>query len=152
MKTLKLFVHVEVDGIHNVSMADGSISGTAGSLMLATGEAPDNADCNRIFSFAVMEEELYVETRTFLLPNRMTDCIYTLQLAFLLRNNSVSTGKYTYDISDQIIPVLQEHEGHIPPEGIHIHIRDVAVEEVNSNGGFDATIDGWGNQENIELN
>lgn len=152
LKTLKLFVHVEVNGIENVSMADGSISGTAGSLMLATGEAPDDAGCSRIFSFAVTDGELYAETRAFLLPNRMTDGIYILQLAFLLRNNSVSTGKYAYDVSDQIVPVLQEHEGRIPPEGIHIYICDVAVEEVCSNGGFDAVIDGWGNQENIELN
>ena len=152
LKTLKLFVHIEVNGIENVSMADGSISGTAGSLMLATGEAPDDAACSRIFSFAVMDEELYAETQAFLLPNRMTDGIYILQLAFLLRNNSVSTGKYAYDVSDQIVPVLQEHEGRIPPEGIHIYICDVVVEEVSSNGGFDAVIDGWGNQENIELN
>lgn len=152
LKTLKLFVHIEVNGIENVSMADGSISGTAGSLMLDSGEAPDDAGCSRIFSFSVMDEELYAETRAFLLPKRMTDGLYILQLAFLLRNNSVSTGKYAYDVSDQIVPVLQGHEGRIPPEGIHIYIRDVAVEEVSSNGGFDAVIDGWGNQENIELN
>ena len=152
LKTLRLFVHVEIDGIENVSMADGSISGVAGSQMLATGEAPTSTACTRIFSFAVMEHELYVETKAFLLPNRMTDCIYTLQLAFLLRNNSVSTGKYSYDVSDQIIPVLQAHKGHIPPEGIHIYLRNVAVDEVGTGGGFDAVIDGWGNEENIELN
>jgi len=151
LKTLKLFVHVEIDEIENVSMADGSIAGIAGSQMLATGEAPNSTACTRIFSFAVMEKELYVETKTFLLPNRMTDCVYILQLAFLLRNNSVSTGKYSYDVSDQIIPVLQAHKGRIPPEGIHIYISDVVVDEVSTGGGFDAVIDGWEDEENIEL-
>lgn len=151
LKTLKLFIHVSIDGLHNVSMADGGISGIGSSLMLSTGEATDNTPYNRLFPFSVTDEGLYAETRTFLLPNRAEDCTYTLELAFLLRNNSVSMGKYAFDVSSQIVPVLQQREGRIPPEGIHIYLHDVVVDEVASSGGFDAVVDQWGDEVNIEL-
>lgn len=152
LKTLRLFIHVGINGIQNISMADGGISGASASIMLATGEAPDNISHNRLFPLALTDEELYAESRMFLLPNRATSCRYVLELAFLLRNNSVSMGKYSFDVSDQIIPILERTSGRIPPEGIHIYLRDVTVDEVASGGGFDAVVDEWGNEIDIELN
>ena len=150
LKTLELSIHVEVEGIHNVSMADGSITGSAGSLMLSTGlPRPDAPDCKRLFPFAVDNEGLHAETRMFLGTHPLENT-YILELAFLLRDNTVSMGKFSYDVSDQIIPRLKEHDGKIPPEGIDIRIRGVEVDEVPG-GGFNAVVDPWGDIINIEL-
>lgn len=149
--TLRLFIHVNIDGIQYVSMADGRVSGGAASVMLSTGTSADDMPCNRIFPFALTGEGLYAETRMFLTRGYAT-ARYTLELAFLLRNNSVSMSeKYVYDISDRIIPVLESNGGRIPPEGIHVYIDGVTVDEVASGDGFNAVIDGWGDEVNIEL-
>lgn len=150
LKTLQLFVHVEVKGLEYVSMAEGSITGSAGSLRLATGFTAEETERKRMFSFTVQPRELYAESKMFL-SNDPLRTTYWLELAFLLRNNQVSYGKFAYDVSDQIIPVLQANEGNIPPEGIHIYIKGVEVEKV-SNNGFDAVINEWGDEVNIELN
>lgn len=148
LKTLELSIHVEVEGVHNVSMADGSITGSAGSLMLSTGlPRPDAPDCKRIFPFAVDNEGLHAETRMFLGTHPLEN---TYILEFLLRDNTVSMGKFSYDVSDQIIPRLRENGGKIPPEGIDIRIRGVEVDEVPG-GGFNAVVDPWGDIINIEL-
>lgn len=149
--TLQLFIHVTIDGMQYVSMADGCVNGGAGSVMLATGMSPDDTPNSRIFPFSITDAGLYAETRMFLNRSYMTSP-YTLELAFLLRNNSVSMSeKYKFDISDQIIPMLESNGGRIPPEGIHIYINGVVVDEVASGDGFNAVIDGWGDEVNIEL-
>lgn len=149
LKTLKLFVHVELQGVQYVSKADGGISGSAGSIRLSTGLA-EGEECNRLFPFSVGDGGLYAQTAIFL-SDRPTEKTYTLELAFLLRNNSVSMGKFVYDVTGQIVPRLEELGGKIPPEGIHIYIEDVEVEEVGTSGGFDAVVDGWGDEIDIEL-
>lgn len=149
LKTLKLFVHVSINGIQYVSQADGSVTGAASNIMLATGQTSNLTPSKRIFSFSVGDSGLYTETRTFLCDNPM-EVNYELELAFLLRNNSVSMGKFKYDVSHQIIERLREHNGEIPPEGIHIYIDNVKVDEV-SGDGFDAVVDSWGNEVDIEL-
>ena len=60
-------------------------------------------------------------------------------------------GKFKYDVSDQIIPRLEENGGRIPPEGIHVYVRGVEVDEVAGGGGFDAVVDQWGDEIDIEL-
>lgn len=149
LKTLKLFVHVGIDGIQYVSQADGSVTGAAGNVMLSTGQTSDAVPGKRIFSFSVGGSGLYAETRTFLCAAPMEQS-YELELAFLLRNNSVSMGKFKYDVTRQIVEGLRAHGGEIPPEGIHIYIDNVKVDEV-SGDGFDAVVDSWGNEVDIEL-
>lgn len=150
LETLTLFIHVEVQGIANISMADGGIYGIAGSVMLSTGTSPDEISANRLFPLDIQTKELYAQTNVFLLKNKLS-CVYTLELAFLLRNNTVSIGKYKYDITEQIRKPLLKNNGKIPPEGIHIWIRDIAIEDVGTSGGFDAVVDQWGEEVNIEL-
>ena len=151
LKTLKLFIHVEVEGIHNVSQADGSITGAAGNVMLATGlSSGADAACKRLFPLSLSDEGLYAETSMFL-GNRPLEADYVLELAFLLRNNSVSVGKFKYDVSDQIISRLKENGGRIPSEGIHVYVSGVKVDEVAGGGGFDAVVDHWGDEIDIEL-
>lgn len=151
LMTLTVFVHVLAQGIENISMADGGIYGVAGSVMLSTGTSPDETSTNRLFPMNVQPTELSTQTNVFLLKNKLS-CNYTLELAFLLRNNTVSTGKYKYDVTEQIRQPLQDNNGRIPPEGIHIWIRDIVIEDVGaSGGGFDAVVDRWGEEVNIEL-
>lgn len=149
LKTLKLYVHVEMKGVQYVSMADGGITGAAGDIELSTGESTEG-ECNRLFPFSINDEGLYAATTMFLMDNPMNRH-YTLELAFLLRNNTVSMGKFVYDVTGQIVSCLGENNGLVPPKGIHIYIKDVEVDEVNSSGGFDAIVDNWGDEVNIEL-
>ncbi len=149
LKTLKLFVHVGVDGMQYVSQADGSITGAASNVMLSTGLTSDVVAGKRVFGFSINKEELYGETKMFLCNAPLTER-YELELAFLLRNNSVSVGKFKYDVSSQIIDRLHENNGKLPPEGIHVYIGDVQVDKV-SGDGFDAVVDSWGNEVDIEL-
>lgn len=149
LKTLKLFVHVGVDGMQYVSQADGSITGAASNVMLSTGLTSDIVAGKRVFGFSINKEELYGETKMFLCNAPLTER-YELELAFLLRNNSVSVGKFKYDVSSQIIDQLHKNNGKLPPEGIHIYIGDVQVDKV-SGDGFDAVVDSWGNEVDIEL-
>ncbi len=149
--TLTLFVHVEAQGIENISMADGGIYGVAGSVMLSTGTSPAETYSNRLFPLNIRTDELSTQTNVFLPKDKLT-CPYTLELAFLLRNNTVSIGKYKYDITEQIRKPLQDNNGKIPPEGIHVWIRGIVIEDVGApGGGFDAVVDQWGEEVNIEL-
>lgn len=149
LKTLKLFVHVELKGVQYISMADGGITGAAGGIVLSTGGVA-GGECNRLFPFSINDEGLYAPTTMFLMDNP-AGRQYSLELAFLLRNNTVSMGKFIYDVTGQIVSRLEENDECIPPEGIHIYIKDVEVDEVNTSGGFDATVDNWGDEVNIEL-
>lgn len=149
LKTLKLFVHIGVDGVQYVSQADGSITGAASNVILSTGMTSDETASKRIFGFSISNKELYGETKMFLCNNPLTEK-YELELAFLLRNNTVSVGKFKYDVSSQITPRLRENNSKVPPEGIHIYIEGVKVDEV-SGDGFDAVVDSWGNEVDIEL-
>lgn len=149
LKTLKLFVHVELKGVQYISMADGGITGAAGGILLSTG-GTKGEECNRLFPFSINDEGLYAHTTLFLMDNPTTRQ-YTLELAFLLRNNTVSMGKFVYDVTEQIVSQLNKHEGNIPPEGIHIYIKEVEIDEVDTSGGFDVIVDGWGDEINIEL-
>lgn len=54
--TLMLHVHVRGTGLENVKMADGALSGIAGSVMLSTGYSSDEAASDILFPFEVHPE------------------------------------------------------------------------------------------------
>ncbi len=150
LMTLTLYVHVRGKGLEYIKKAEGGISGIAGSVMLSTGLSADITPSNILFPYEVHPDRLYATARVFLLADRLATR-YTLELAFLLQNNSILMGKYIYDVTDQIVDPLQANGGRIPPEGIHLYIDDIVIDEVAGGGGFDAVIDGWGDQVDIEL-
>lgn len=148
LKTLKLYVHAKVKGLQYISKADCGINSAAGSILLSSGEATGN-ECNRLFPVSISNEGLYASTNMFL-HNEPLLRKYELELAFLLKNNTVAMGKFRFDVTDQIVERLKENDGYIPPEGIHVYI-EIEVDEVSTSGGFDAVIDGWGDEINIDL-
>ncbi len=151
LMTLTLYVHVRGEGLQFVKKAEGGISGVAGSIALSTGLSADEHTSNNLFPFDVRPQELYATTRAFLMADRLnTD--YMLDMAFLLQNNSMVMDKYSYDVTEQIVEPLRNNGGRIPPEGIHVYIDNITIDEVSgSNGGFDAVIDNWGDIVDIEL-
>lgn len=148
LRTLKVHVHVDIDGIHNVSQADGSLTGAAEGVMIHSGAA-SNPNCKRIFQFSVNDDGLNASTTMFLTDNPL-ETEYELELAFLLRNNSVSVGNYVFDVTEQVHRQLADYADGLPPEGIHVYVGDVKIEDVGS-GGLDASIDSWGDEIDIEL-
>lgn len=149
LKTLKLYVHAKVTGLQYISQADCGISSAAGSILLSTGRAGETA-CNRLFPVSISSEGLYGATTMFLLDNPR-DREYEVEFAFLMRNNTVAMGKFKHDVTEQIVGKLRPEGEVIPPEGIHVYIDNIEVDEVNTSGGFDAIIDGWGDEINIDL-
>lgn len=149
LHTLKLYVHVDIEGMHNVSQADGSINGASEGIMLFDGRASSESECLRIFPFSLNNDGLYAPTAMFL-HNDPCEREYFVELAFLLRNNSVKMGSYRYNVTDQVIGPLKENNEEIPPEGIHIHIDGITIDDV-AQGGLDAVVDSWSDQYDIEL-
>ena len=60
-------------------------------------------------------------------------------------------GKFKYDVTSQIVEALNLNDGNIPPEGIYVYVDGIEIDEVSTSGGFDASIDGWGDEININL-
>lgn len=149
LKTLKLFVHAKVKGIQYITKADCGINSAAGGITLSSGKSIE-VECNRLFPVSINSEGLYGSTTMFLLENPLTR-MYEIEFAFLLRNNSIAMGKFKYDVTDQIVDRLALEEGNIPPEGIHVYIDYIEIDEVSTSGGFDAVIDSWGDEVNIDL-
>lgn len=148
LKTLKLFVHASATGLQYISKADCGINSSAGGIMLSSGSAI--GESNRLFPVSIGDSGLYGSTAMFLLDDPLSRR-YEIEFAFLLRNNTVAMGKFKHDVTSQIVERLSQNNGEIPPEGIHVYIDSIEIDEVNTSGGFDAIIDGWGNEINIDL-
>jgi hypothetical protein len=156
LATLTVDFHIKVTGINNLSQADGAIYGIANSVILSTGTSPDETPANHLFPFEIRGNELYARINVFLLKNKLTST-YELELAFLLRDNTISMGKYKFDITDQIREALEGNNGKIPPVGlegetvIEVQIEEITIEDVETSGGFDASVDQWGEEVDINL-
>lgn len=148
LKTLKLFVHARVTGMQYISKADCGINSSAEGIMLSSGSA--RGESNRLFPVSLNDGGLYGSTAMFLLDDPLSRR-YEIEFAFLLRNNTVAMGKFKHDVTSQIVEGLNQNNDEIPPEGIHVYIDGIEIDEVNTSGGFDAIIDGWGDEINIDL-
>ena len=149
LKTLKLFVHAKITGQQYISKADCGINSAAGGIILATGNSKED-ECNRLFPVSINSDGLYGNTKMFLLDNPMART-YEIEFAFLLRNNTIAMGKFKRNVTNQIVNGLSLNGGNIPPEGIHVYTDDIEIDAVSKSGGFDASIDGWGDEINIDL-
>ena len=149
LKTLKLFIHAKVKGQQYISKADCGINSASGGIILSSGDSREE-ECNRLFPVSINNEGLYGNTNMFLL-NDPQSRMYEIEFAFLLRNNTVSMGKFKYDVTSQIVEALNLNDGNIPPEGIYVYVDGIEIDEVSTSGGFDASIDGWGDEININL-
>lgn len=153
LNTLTLRLHVRGTGFKNVRMADAVVSGIARSVRIASGWSEEVVPSNIIFPLKTGNDELTASVRVFLLRNYM-EADYKLSLAFMLKNNTVNTEEYTFNITSQLLSALSGTEGKIPPEGIDIYIDGIFIEqtpETEGGGGFDIGIEGWGNVVDTEL-
>lgn len=151
-RVLFITLEIKVNGIKNVKECRASLSGAARSLILSTGK-PSSETGTIIFNLR-KNENAYAETiRSFGLmqsppetpPEELIQHFVTLE--FLLLDNSVKT--FEYDVEGQI------DFGSIKPEiTIPLIIEEVDIPDVKpggGDGGFDADIGDWGEEENIPI-
>lgn len=150
-RVLFVTLAITVNGIKNVKECRASLSGAARSLLLSTGE-PSNETGTIIFNLR-KNENTYAETiRAFGLmhsppetpPEQQIQHFVTLE--FLLLDNSVKM--FEYDVGGQVDFDSIKPEITIPLVIEQIEIPDV---EPGDDGGFDAGIGDWEEEENIPI-
>lgn len=146
-----------IDGIEYASSAVASLSGMASTVELTTGETSEESatilfDNLEIIYTNEAKDEGYIRAvvksfgaPAFPHPNYPTraDVTHGLKLEVRLRNNYVST--FDIDVTDQL--ALQPHGGVIIVKDLEIKREDA----VKGSGGFEPTVDEWGDEVEIEL-
>lgn len=145
LATRNVSIHVDICNVGNVAMADGALCGVGGDFMLADGRA-SNDTCRILFPFRISNNGLDADIRIIPCHNP-ANMQYTIELAFLLANNSVSIGKYKYDVSTQLTTALANNTNN---DTIRVNIDSITVDNVYSSG-LDASVDEWGNQIDIDI-
>lgn len=146
-----------VDGIEYASSAVASLSGMAESVELTTGETSETSatilfdDLDIVYTNEAKDEGYIRATvmsfgaPAFPHPNypTRTDITHGLKLEVRLKNNYIWT--MDADVTDQL--KLQPHGGVIIVKDLVIKKEDA----IKGSGGFDPTVDEWGDEVEIEL-
>lgn len=139
-------------GLEHVALARGAISGMARSVYLQSGRTSKETatilfDCElkdygvevRLTSFGLPDfaSDYYTQSGT-----RQTASQHGLNLEVMLKNGSMKS--FEFDVTDQMDS--QPRGGVITVDGL-----TVSDAEAGGNAGFDVTVEGWGEYEDIEL-
>ena len=137
-------------GLEYVALARGALAGMAESVMLNTGRTSAEA-ATILFDCTLQPYGAQACVRSFGVPDypnalyktRAATRTYALNLEVRLNNGQMKT--FDFDVTDQVAA---------QPEGGVIVVKDIEItdEEGQAGGsGFDVTVDGWGEFEDIEL-
>ena len=137
-------------GLEYVALARGALAGMAESVMLNTGRTSAEA-ATILFDCTMQPYGAQACVRSFGVPDypnalyktRAATRTYALNLEVRLNNGQMKT--FDFDVTDQVAA---------QPEGGVIVVKDIEItdEEGQTGGsGFDVTVDGWGEFEDIEL-
>ena len=137
------------EGLKYVSMARGALSGMASSVLLVTGETSADAatllyDCE-VTDFGVRALVTSFGVPGYPHPNYPTRETgkHALNLEILMKNSKTIT--FEFDVTDQV---------KAQPHGGVIVVKDIVITEEDGkqgSGGFDVSVDGWGDYEDIVL-
>lgn len=137
------------EGLKYVSMARGALSGMASSVLLVTGETSADAatllyDCE-VTDFGVRALVTSFGVPGYPHPNYPTRETgkHALNLEILMKNSKTIT--FEFDVTDQV---------KAQPHGGVIVVKDIVIAEEDGkqgSGGFDVSVDDWGDYEDIVL-
>lgn len=166
-------VRIRVKGIHNVRSVRGSMSGMAEGHFVAQGKKNGGKVTHLLEEWEVSHDksdytlgEVTIAFSTFGLPDGHPATAgdgdaadNRLQVSFLLVDNK-TVKNFLFDVSDRIqaegedgltlVVEVGTSAGGNRPEDKPVEIEDVKPEN-GSEGGFDATVDDWGELEDIEI-
>lgn len=169
----KASVRVKVKGIHNVRAVRGLMSGWAEGHWATQGKPNDGKVSHLLEDWQIVHDktdysfgEVVIAFNTFGLPAPSTLAQTNggsgnnrLHLSFLLVDNK-TVKEFAFDVSDRIEASEEEELALVVeigtslagdrPEDKPVEIEDVKPEN-GSEGGFDATVDDWGDQTEIEI-
>jgi hypothetical protein len=144
-------------GSEYVALARGALAGMAGSVKLYNGETPDDDIATVLFDCELQESRAQAVVNTFGAPGyrlqntetylSMSRAEHTFGLNLELRLVNGKMLTFDYDVTDQVS--MQPQGGIIFIDGISIEPSD--TEGVGTASGFDVTVDGWGEYQDITL-
>lgn len=153
-RVLRVTLRVKVKGLKGASSCRASLSGVARGLSLATGECTDETG-TAIFDMDKADESFLSKAiNVFGLvqsPEGTPEeekVQHIVQLEFVMRDNSVAD--YEFEISDQIDFDSIEPEIVIPIVVEEVELPEVEIPDTPG-GGFDATLNDWGEEIEITL-
>lgn len=166
-------IRIRVNGIHNIRSVRGSMSGMAEGHLVAQGKKNGGKVTHLLEEWEILHDksdytagEVTVAFSTFGLPDGhpatagdADSADNRLQVSFLLVDNK-TVKDFMFDVSDRIqaeeddeltlVVEVGTSAGGNRPEDLPVEIENVKPED-GSEGGFDATVDGWGEREEIEI-
>lgn len=138
-------------GLEYVALARGALAGMAEKVYLNDGHT-DGSAATVLFDCELTDFGADVRMQSFGVPNYPGDhytradgtpAYYTLNLEVRLTNGKMLS--YDFDVTDQVN--VQPRGGVITVTGIEVSDED----GTEGGGGFDVSVDGWGEYEDIEL-
>lgn len=136
-------------GGNRVALARGALAGMAETVLLHNGATPQGG-ATLLYDCDLAGQNVRASVLSFGVPGyprngtaaRTSSSRHTLQLEVKLINGKVK--EFVFDVTDQLAD---------QPRGGVIHVSGLRIEddESSSDSGFDADIDDWGNNEEIDL-
>lgn len=153
-RVLRVTLTVKVEGLEGAASCRASLSGVARGISLATGECMEETG-TAIFDMEKKDGTYLSKAINVFGLLRSPDetpeeekIQHLVQLEFVMRDNSVVN--YEFEISKQIDFDVIEPEIVIPIVVEKVELPEVEVPD-KPGGGFDATLDGWGDEIEITL-
>lgn len=135
-------------GSEYIALARGTLAGMALAVNMSTGRTSDEI-ATILYDCEVTDYGARAVVNSFGVPGYPNDNysksgnIYAVNLECRMRNGKMKT--FDIDVTDQV--ERQPHGGVIVISGLEVE----ASEGATSSGGFDVTVDDWGEYEDIEL-
>lgn len=135
-------------GLEYVALARGTLAGMAIAVNMSTGTTSDEI-ATILYDCELTDYGIRAIVNSFGVPGYPNgnytkgENIYAVNLECRLRNGKTKT--FDFDVTDQV--EKQPHGGVIVISGLEIEKSEGAT----SSGGFDVTVDDWGEYEDIEL-
>lgn len=135
----------KVDGMQNVSQAQGKLSGIASSLFLHNQQVDPNAVATALFKCEVAEQGIRTLINTFQVHQATEELRHVMSLDFLLVDGSIKS--HSIDVSEHLADIGPGGGGNIEFE-LGVEIPDV---EPGGGGGFDTDMGDWDDEITVPL-
>lgn len=138
-------------GVEYVALARGALSGMAAAVYLNDGRTADKEATLLFDDCSILPFGVQANVHSFGIPDYPNDNYsgtraprkYALNLEVRLKNGKIM--KFDFDVTRQV--AMQPHGGVITVSGINITYDDGKP----GSSGFDVTVDGWGEYEDIDI-
>ena len=163
-----IHVRIHVKGIYNVRSARASLNGMAEGYLFATGKPSESRIAQLLEKWTLTADTdnpvngvLSADIQSFGLPNghRGIASENNLNLSLLLVDNKTQLD-YSFAVGDQFKRMNQDVDVDVPAEELNLELSlDLGIDtpipdvkpEGGSSGGFDATVEDWGDEEHIDI-